>query len=68
LEEDYATVRASPPVLSMCVCDPAKAFLTFKFGYLLFCNPPPNNKTETGTANRLVVLKVGSTKIANHLD
>ncbi len=42
------------------VCDPAKIFLTFKFSYLLFCNP--THKTETGTANRWELL------IANHLD
>jgi hypothetical protein len=41
--------RSPPEVLTMWPCKKLYSF-TFKFSYLLFCNP--THKTETGTANR----------------
>jgi hypothetical protein len=40
----------------------AKIFLTFKFSYLLFCNPAHNKTERSGTVCRWELL------IANHLD
>jgi hypothetical protein len=42
------------------VCDPAKIFFAFKFGYLLFCKPPIKLKQGESIGGELL--------IANHLD
>jgi hypothetical protein len=60
----YFTVRASPVVLSMWLCE--KIFFASKFRYVLFCNP--THKTETGRANRWVTTNSKPPGPINHYD